>query len=35
MGEIRAAMRAWLANPPENMRAELQAWAAERSIDVE
>jgi phosphotransferase system enzyme I (PtsP) len=33
--EIREAMRAWLASPPENMRAELQAWAVERGIDIE
>jgi phosphotransferase system enzyme I (PtsP) len=33
--EIRLAMRAWLASPPENMRAELQAWAVERGIDIE
>jgi len=33
--EIGAAMRQWLASPPSNMRAELQAWAAEREIDVE
>jgi phosphotransferase system enzyme I (PtsP) len=33
--EIRQAMAAWLANPPQDMRAELQAWAAEREIDVE
>ncbi len=35
LGEIGAAMRLWLAKPPGNLRAELQAWAAERAIDVE
>jgi phosphotransferase system enzyme I (PtsP) len=30
--EIRAAMDGWLATPPANLRAELQAWAAARGI---
>jgi phosphotransferase system enzyme I (PtsP) len=34
-GEIRAAMAAWLAAPPENLRAELAAWAAARRIEVD
>ena len=33
--EIGAAMSVWLANPPQDLRAELQAWAAQREIDVE
>jgi phosphotransferase system enzyme I (PtsP) len=33
--EIGEAMRGWLANPPEDLRAELQNWAAEREIDVD
>ncbi|MWV27239.1 phosphoenolpyruvate--protein phosphotransferase [Aurantiacibacter rhizosphaerae] len=33
--EITDAMKGWLANPPQNMRAELQAWAEEREIEVE
>ncbi|WAT19198.1 phosphoenolpyruvate--protein phosphotransferase [Aurantiacibacter sp. MUD11] len=33
--EISEAMAGWLANPPENLRAELQAWAEAREIDVE
>jgi phosphotransferase system enzyme I (PtsP) len=31
-GEIGAAMDAWLADPPANLRAEMQAWSDERSI---
>ncbi|MFB0612594.1 phosphoenolpyruvate--protein phosphotransferase [Aurantiacibacter poecillastricola] len=33
--EIGQAMQGWLANPPQDMRAELQAWAAARDIEVE
>ncbi|WP_338241282.1 phosphoenolpyruvate--protein phosphotransferase [Aurantiacibacter hainanensis] len=33
--EIGDAMAGWLANPPANMRAELQAWAQAREIEVE
>ncbi len=33
--EITDAMNGWLANPPENMRAALQAWAEEREIEVD
>ncbi len=33
--EITQAMNGWLMNPPENMRAELQAWAEAREIEVE
>ena len=35
MREIGAAMSAWLAAPPADLRAEMQRWAAERDIDVE
>jgi phosphotransferase system enzyme I (PtsP) len=35
MAEIGEAMAGWLAVPPPNMRETLQAWAAERSIEVE
>jgi phosphotransferase system enzyme I (PtsP) len=31
--EISEAMEGWLAYPPANLRAELQAWATEREID--
>ena len=31
--EISEAMEGWLAHPPSNLRAELQAWATEREID--
>ena len=31
--EIGAAMNAWLAAPPPDMRAALSAWASERGID--
>ncbi len=33
--EITEAMNGWLLNPPQNMRAELQAWAEAREIEVE
>ncbi|RPF71926.1 phosphoenolpyruvate--protein phosphotransferase [Aurantiacibacter spongiae] len=33
--EITEAMSGWLANPPEDLRAELQAWAEAREIEVE
>ena len=33
--EIAEAMRGWLANPPQSLRAELVAWAAERGIDCD
>ena len=33
--EITEAMNGWLLNPPQNMRAELQAWAQAREIEVE
>jgi phosphotransferase system enzyme I (PtsP) len=31
--EISEAMEGWLANPPGNLRSQLQAWATEREID--
>ena len=31
--EIAEAMEGWLAHPPRDLRAELQAWATEREID--
>jgi len=33
--EIAEAMRRWLSSPPASLRAELQAWAEARGIDVE
>ena len=33
--EIRAAMTAWLAAPPPDMRAELLQWATARQIEVD
>ncbi|MEL1249351.1 phosphoenolpyruvate--protein phosphotransferase [Aurantiacibacter gilvus] len=33
--EIGQAMSGWLASPPADMRAALQAWAEERGIEVE
>lgn len=33
--EITEAMNGWLLTPPQNMRAELQAWAQAREIEVE
>jgi phosphotransferase system enzyme I (PtsP) len=33
--EITEAMAGWLANPPENLRGELQSWARARDIEVE
>ncbi len=33
--EISAAMKAWLAHPPRDLRAELSRWAEEREIEVE
>ena len=33
--DIGEAMRGWLANPPQDLRAELQAWAQAREIEVE
>ncbi len=35
VGEIRAAMEGWLANPPENLRQVLTDWAQERGISVD
>ncbi|WP_334181954.1 phosphoenolpyruvate--protein phosphotransferase [Novosphingobium sp.] len=35
IGEIEAAMAGWLAHPPQDMRAALTAWAAERDIAVD
>ena len=35
LAEITDAMNRWLANPPEDMRATLKAWAQERGISVE
>lgn len=32
LAEVKAAMDGWLANPPQNMRATMGAWAAERGI---
>ncbi len=33
--EIGQAMAGWLAEPPANLRSELSAWAAARSIDCD
>ncbi len=33
--DISMAMRGWLANPPENLRTEIAAWAAERGIECD
>ena len=33
--EIGAAMDGWLANPPQDMRAQLANWAADRGIDCD
>jgi len=33
--EIGAAMEAWLAAPPPDMRGELTRWAAERAIELD
>ena len=33
--EIESAMRGWLANPPESLRAEIANWAAQRGIDCD
>ena len=33
--EIGAAMKGWLATPPQDMRAELAKWAAEHEIEVD
>ncbi|MCW1401777.1 phosphoenolpyruvate--protein phosphotransferase [Novosphingobium sp. MW5] len=33
--EIAEAMKGWLANPPQSLRAELVAWAAARGIDCD
>ena len=35
LNELSAQMRKWLAAPPPNMRAALQAWAAQRDIETE
>jgi phosphotransferase system enzyme I (PtsP) len=35
VAEITAAMTEWLAKPPANLRAELQAWAQAREIEVD
>ena len=35
MGELTAAMDAWLSNPPENMRAALTEWAWGHGIDCD
>ena len=35
LNEITEQMNRWLASPPENLRAELQRWAADRDIDTE
>jgi phosphotransferase system enzyme I (PtsP) len=35
LAEISAAMTAWLAKPPANLRAELQTWAQERGIETD
>ena len=35
LNELSAQMRKWLATPPPDMRAALQAWAAQRDIDTE
>ena len=33
--EIRAAMAGWLANPPDDMRGVLRAWAQDHDLDVD
>ena len=33
--ELSAAMTGWLATPPENLRAEMMAWAAARGIECD
>ncbi len=35
LAQIGAAMTAWLSSPPRDMRAALQAWAAEREIETD
>ncbi len=35
LAEIGAAMEGWLADPPPNLRAELEAWAGERDIEAD
>ena len=35
LNEITEQMNRWLASPPEDLRAELQRWAADRDIDTE
>ncbi|WP_207093446.1 phosphoenolpyruvate--protein phosphotransferase [Novosphingobium sp. PY1] len=35
ISQIREAMNGWLVNPPENMRATLARWAADREILVD
>ena len=35
LNELKPAMQAWLASPPESMRDELTRWANERDIDIE
>ena len=33
--EIAAAMREWLAHPPENLRQSLKQWTQERGIEID
>ena len=35
LAQITEAMNGWLAHPPENLRATLAEWAAERGISVD
>jgi phosphotransferase system enzyme I (PtsP) len=35
ISEIKAVMQNWLQNPPENLRAELKAWADAREIETD
>ncbi|MFZ1741660.1 MAG: putative PEP-binding protein, partial [Pontixanthobacter sp.] len=35
LAQITEAMNGWLANPPENLRAELTQWAKDKSIEID
>ena len=35
LGEITAAMNAWLSDPAVNLRNEIQAWAEQRGIETD
>jgi phosphotransferase system enzyme I (PtsP) len=34
LAATKAAMQAWLAQPPRDLRAKLTDWARDHSIDV-